>query len=131
MASNFLLCLVQSATIVKALHATSQLYFLSHTNDYFIRALKPRLLPLHCKQINRVKNEVGGQPSNLLACMQVSDNKSITLMHFIFLELNTHHCHWDFKFLHESNKAIIQRHFISSYLRMSKRESVRCKVKKV
>ena len=33
----------------------------------------PKLLPLYCKQISKVKNELDGQPSSLLAYMQVSN----------------------------------------------------------
>ena len=33
----------------------------------------PQLLSLHCKQINKVKNELDGQPSSLLAVMHVSN----------------------------------------------------------
>ena len=35
----------------------------------------PRLVSLHCKQINKVKNELDGQPSSLTARMHVSNNK--------------------------------------------------------
>ena len=42
-------------------------------------------LSLHCKQINKVKNELGGQPSSLLACMQVSYNEAaFSLIHLVF-----------------------------------------------
>ena len=71
-----------------------------------------KLLSLHCKQINRVKNDLDGQPSRLLACMQVSDYKAaFTTMHFVFLELGTHHCHLDFKLLDENKNVIIPRTF--------------------
>ena len=33
----------------------------------------PRSLSLHCRQINKVKNELDGQPSSLLASMNVSN----------------------------------------------------------
>ena len=34
-----------------------------------------------------------GQPSSLLACIQVSHYKTaFTAMHLVFLELDTHHC---------------------------------------
>ena len=36
----------------------------------------PRSLSLHCKQINKVKNELDGQPSSLLASMHVSNYKA-------------------------------------------------------
>ena len=51
----------------------------------------PKLLPLHCKQINKVKNELDGQPSSLLAFMHISDYKStFSPMHLVFVELDTH-----------------------------------------
>ena len=44
--------------------------------------------------------------------MQVSDYKaSFTPMHLVFLELDTHHCHLDFKILDENNNVIIPRTF--------------------
>ena len=33
-------------------------------------------LSLHCKQINKVKNELDSQPSSLLASMHISNNKA-------------------------------------------------------
>ena len=63
-------------------------------------------MALHWKQINRVKSNVDGQPSSLSAVMQVSDYEAaFTLMHFLFLELETH------KFLHENENAVIPRTF--------------------
>ena len=42
----------------------------------------PKSLLLHCKQINKVKNELDGQPSSSLASMHVSDYKaSFSPMH--------------------------------------------------
>ena len=37
----------------------------------------PKILSLHCKQINKVKNELDGQPSILLASMHVFDYNAI------------------------------------------------------
>ena len=72
----------------------------------------PKVLSLHCKQINRVKNEVDGQPSSLLPCMQFSDYKAaFAPMHLVFLELDTHNCYLDFKLDDENNNAIIARPF--------------------
>ena len=57
-----------------------------------------KLLSLHSRQTNRVKNEVDGQPSSLLVYMEVSDYKAaFTLMHYVFLELDTHRHPLDFK----------------------------------
>ena len=36
----------------------------------------PKILSLHCKQINKVKNELDGQPSGLLASMHVFNYKA-------------------------------------------------------
>ena len=42
----------------------------------------PKSLSLHCKQINKVKNKLDGQPSSSLASMHVSDYKaSFSPMH--------------------------------------------------
>ena len=47
----------------------------------------PKLLSLHYKQINKIKNELDGQPSSLLACMHVSNYKeTFSLIHLVFLE---------------------------------------------
>ena len=70
----------------------------------------PKSLSLQCKQINRVKNEVNGQLSSQLTCVQVSDYKAaFTPMHLVFLELDTHHCHLDFMLLDETNSLVISR----------------------
>ena len=72
----------------------------------------PKSLSLHCKQINKVKNELDNQPSSLLASMHVSDYKaSFSPLHLVFLELDTHRHHLDFKMLDENNKEIIPRTF--------------------
>ena len=57
----------------------------------------PKSLSLHCKKINKVKSELDGQPSSLLACMCVSNyNASYSPMHLVFLELDVHRSHLDF-----------------------------------
>ena len=63
--------------------------------------------------MNKVKSEVDGhQASSLLACVQVSGYKAfINPKHLVFLELNTHHCHLDFKLLDENKNVIILRTF--------------------
>ena len=51
----------------------------------------PKSLSLHCKQINKVKNELDGQPSSLLVSMHVSNYKAIfSPIHLVFLELDIH-----------------------------------------
>ena len=72
----------------------------------------PKSLSLHCKQINKVKNELDGQPSNLLASMQVSDYEAtFSQMHLVLLELDTRWHHLDFKILNENNNEVIPRTF--------------------
>ena len=64
----------------------------------------PVSLSLHCKQINKVKNELDGHPSILLACMHVSDYKAaFSPIHLFFLELDIDKPHLDFKILDENN----------------------------
>ena len=47
----------------------------------------PKILLLHCKQINKVKNELDGQPSSLLASMYVFNyNAAFSPIHLVFLE---------------------------------------------
>ena len=73
-------------------------------------SLPPKILSLHCKQINKVKNELDGQPSCLLASMHVSNCKAtFSPMHLLFLELDTHRPHLDFKILDENNNEVILR----------------------
>ena len=72
----------------------------------------PKLLSLHCKQINKVKNELDGQPSSPFTSMHVSNYKAtFSPMHLVFLELDTHRHHLDFKILDENNNEIIPRSF--------------------
>ena len=67
-------------------------------------------LSLHCKQINKVKKELDGQLSSLLASMHVSNYKaSFSPMHLVFLELDMHRNYLDFKMLDENNNEIIPR----------------------
>ena len=63
----------------------------AYTNHLLIHHLPPISLSLHCEQINKVKNELNGQPSSLLARMQVSNFKAASSqIHLVFLELDTH-----------------------------------------
>ena len=69
-------------------------------------------LLLHCKQINKVKNELDGRPSSLFVYMHVSNYKAtFSSMHLVFLELDTHRPHLDFKILDENNNIVIPRTF--------------------
>ena len=72
----------------------------------------PRSLSLHCKQINKVKNELDGQPSSLLVSMHVSNYKAtFSPIHLVFLELDIDQPHLDFKILDENNNEVIPRTF--------------------
>ena len=81
----------------------------------------PRIsLPLHCKQINKVKHELGKHPSSLLARMHVSNYKAtFSRIHFVFLELDIDKPHLDFKILDENNNEVIPRTF---YLQLLNKE---------
>ena len=71
-----------------------------------------KLLSLHCKQINRVKNEVDGQTSGMSAYMKDSDYKAaFILIHLVFLDLETHHCNLDFMLLDKNYNAITPQLF--------------------
>ena len=83
-------------------------------------SLPPKSLSLHCKQINKVKNELDGQPSSLLPCIHVSNYKAtFSPMHLVFLELETHRSHLAFKILDENNNEVILRTF---YLQLLNKE---------
>ena len=80
----------------------------------------PRSLSLHCKQINKVKNELDGQPSSLLASMHVSNYKAtFSSIHLVFLELDIHQPDLDIKTLDENNNEVIPRTF---YLQLLSKE---------
>ena len=76
----------------------------------------PQISSLHCKQINRTKNELDGQPSSLLVSIHVLNyGASFSLAHLVFLELEDMHQHLDFKVLDENNNEVIA---VSFYLRL-------------
>ena len=80
----------------------------------------PKILLLHCKQINKVKNELDGQPSNLLASMHVFNyNTTYSPTHLVFLELGIYQPHLDFKILDENNNEVIPKTF---YLQLLNKE---------
>ena len=80
----------------------------------------PRSSSLYCRQINKVKNELDGQPSSLLASMHVSNYKATFFpIHLVFLKLDIHQPHLDFKKLVENNNEIIPRTF---YLQLLSKE---------
>ena len=76
----------------------------------------PGLLPLHCKQINKVKNELDDQPSSLLASMHVFNyNSTFSSIHLVFSELDTDRPHLDFKILDQTTRKLSRGYFISNY----------------
>ena len=76
----------------------------------------PISLSLRCKQTKKVRNELDGQPSSLLARMHVSSYKATFFpIHLVFLELDIDQSHLDFKILDEKTAKLSQRHSISNY----------------
>ena len=76
----------------------------------------PKTLSLHCRQINKVKNELDGQPSSLLTSMHVLNyNASFSPTHLIFSELEDIHQHLDFNILYENDNEVIP---ITFYLQL-------------
>ena len=74
--------------------------------------LLPKTLSLHCKQINKVKNELDEQPSSFLISMHVSNYKvSFSLVHLVFFELEDIHQHLCFKILDENKSEVIPKTF--------------------
>ena len=68
----------------------------------------PKILSLHWRQINKVKNELHGQTSSFLVSMHVLNyNASFSQPHLVFLELGDIHQHLGFKILDESNNEVI------------------------
>ena len=72
----------------------------------------PISLSLHFKQINKVKNELYGQPSDFLARMHVSNYEAtFSPIDLVFLELHIHQPHLDFRVLDENNNEVIPTTF--------------------
>ena len=74
----------------KYLEKTTLIRSTLHTGSYktsLDTSSPPKILSLHCKQINKVKNELDGQPSRLLTCMRVFIyNATFSPAHLVFLE---------------------------------------------
>ena len=77
-----------------------------------------KILSLHSKKINKVKNELDGQPSNLFTSVHVSNyNATFSPVHLVFLELeDMHQPHLYFKILDENNNEVIPRTFFLQLL---------------
>ena len=77
----------------------------------------PKSLSLHFKQIRKVKNKLDGQPSSLLARMHNPNYKAtFSPGHLVFLQLDIHQPHLDFKILDENNNEVIPRTFYPQLL---------------
>ena len=70
--NNFFIALGMPEKILKNINIKYSLVFLGSHKTSLVTTLPPSL-SLHCNQINKVKNKLDGQQSNLLVCMQVSD----------------------------------------------------------
>ena len=80
----------------------------------------PRSLSLYCKQIYNVNNKLDGQPSSLLASMNVCDYKAtFSQIHLDFLELGIQQPHLNFKILDANKNEVIPRTF---YLQLLNKE---------
>ena len=80
----------------------------------------PRSLSLHCKHINKAKNEPDGQPSSFLASMHISNYKAtFSPVHLVLLELDIDQPHLDFKILDENKNEVTSRTF---YLQLLNKE---------
>ena len=76
----------------------------------------PKILSLHCEQINKTKIELDGQPSGLLVSTHVLKYAaSFPRAHLVFLELEGTHHHLDFKILDENNNEVIPVLYHSIY----------------
>ena len=72
----------------------------------------PVSLSLNCGQIKKGKNELDGPPSSLLPRIHVSNYKvTFSPAHLVFLELDIHQPHLDFKILDENNNEVIPKTF--------------------
>ena len=112
MASNILF--IALGTLANRLEKTTQIKSTLRPGSYktSLDTSPPKSLSLHCKQINKVKNELDGQPSNLFACMRVSNYEAaFPPKHLVLLELGTHRPHVDFKLIYENNNEVIPRTF--------------------
>ena len=121
MASNTIFAaFVYPTTILKRLHQSGQPCPPGSHKTFLDTSTPPKLLSLHCKEINKVKNDLDGQPSTLLACIHASSyRENFSPMHLVFLELDTDRTQVDFKMLDENNNKIIPR---TLYLELSNKE---------
>ena len=83
--NNFFTALGIPEKILKNINIKYSLVFSGSYKTQLVTTPPPKSLSIHYNQINQVKNELDGQPSRLLACMQVSNYKAtFSLMHLFF-----------------------------------------------
>ena len=88
--NNFFIVIGMSEKILKNINIKYSLAFSGSHKMQLVTTPPPKSLSLHCKQINKVKNELDRQPLSLMACMQVSDYEAtFSPTHLVFLELDT------------------------------------------
>ena len=110
--NNFFIALGIPEKFFKNINIKYSLAFSRSYKTQFVTTPPRKSLSLHCNQTNKVKNELDGQPSSLMTCMQVSDYEAdFSPMHLVFLELDTPRHHLDFKILDENNGEVIPRTF--------------------
>ena len=71
--NNFFIALGMPEKILKNINIKYSLVFSGSYKTSLVTTPPPKSLSPHCNQINKVKNELHGQPSSLFACMQVSN----------------------------------------------------------
>ena len=83
--NNFFIALGMPEKILKNINIKYSLVFSGSYKTSLVTTPSPTTLSLHCNQINKVKNELDGQPSSLLVCMQVPDYEAtFSPMHLVF-----------------------------------------------
>ena len=81
----FFIALGMPEKIFKNINIKYSLVFSGSYKTQLVTTPPLKSLSLHCNQINKVKDELDGQSSSLLASMHVSDYKSTFFpMHLVF-----------------------------------------------
>ena len=117
--NNFFIALGIPKKILKNTNIKYSLVFSGSCKTQLVTTSPPpfpnKSLSLHSNQINKVKNELEGQPSNLMTCMQVSNYETtFPPMDLVFLELDTHRDHLHFRILMKTTAKLSRGHFISN-----------------
>ena len=80
--NNFFIALGMLEKILNNINRKYLLAFSGSCKTQLVTSPLPKLLSLHCKQINKVKNESDDQPSSLLASVHVSNYKAFSILFF-------------------------------------------------